>query len=71
MNRRNVLEATLLGTAVAASSAANPPAAQSTARSPFVTANDGTKLLVRLSGRSRSRWLAERPDIFRNIGVLL
>lgn len=46
MNRRNVLEATLLGTALAAASGASAPAAQPAARSPFVTARDGTKLFV-------------------------
>ena len=46
MNRRTVLEATLLGTAFAAASAASAPAAQQTARSPYVTARDGTKLFV-------------------------
>ena len=46
MNRRTVLEATLLGTAFAAASAASAPAAQPTARSPYVTARDGTKLFV-------------------------
>lgn len=45
MNRRNVLEATLLGTALAAAGA-SAPAAQPAARSPFVTARDGTKLFV-------------------------
>lgn len=46
MNRRNVLEATLLGTALAAASGASAPAAQPAARSPFVAARDGTKLFV-------------------------
>lgn len=46
MNRRTVLEATLLGTAFAAASAASAPAAQQTARPPYVTAKDGTKLFV-------------------------
>jgi pimeloyl-ACP methyl ester carboxylesterase len=47
MNRRNILEATLLGTALAASGASTPmAAAQPAARSPFVTASDGTKLFV-------------------------
>ena len=46
MNRRTVLEATLLGTAFAAASAASAPAAQQIARSPYVTARDGTKLFV-------------------------
>ncbi|MDH6257868.1 alpha/beta hydrolase [Bradyrhizobium sp. BR13661] len=48
MNRRTVLEATLLGTAFAAASGASAPvaAAQQTARSPYVTAKDGTRLFV-------------------------
>lgn len=46
MKRRNVLEATLLGTALAAAGA-SAPAAQPAARSLFVTARDGTKLFVR------------------------
>ena len=46
MNRRTVLEASLFGTAVAAASAASAPAAQRTARSPYVTTRDGTKLFV-------------------------
>lgn len=46
MNRRTVLEATLFGTALAAASVASAPAAQQTARSPYVTAKDGTKLFV-------------------------
>lgn len=47
MNRRTVLEATLLGTAFAAASGGSAPvaAAQQT-RVPFVTARDGTKLFV-------------------------
>lgn len=47
MNRRTVLEATLLGTALAAASGGSAPvaAAQQT-RAPFVTARDGTKLFV-------------------------
>jgi pimeloyl-ACP methyl ester carboxylesterase len=47
MNRRTVLEATLLGTAFAAASGASAPgAAARQVRSPFVTARDGTKLFV-------------------------
>lgn len=46
MNRPNVLEATSLATALAASSGASTAAAQPAARSPFVTARDGTKLFV-------------------------
>lgn len=48
MNRRTVLEATLLGTAFAAASGGSAPgaAAQQTMRSPYVTAKDGTKLFV-------------------------
>jgi pimeloyl-ACP methyl ester carboxylesterase len=47
MKRRTVLEATLLGTAFAAASGASAPgAAARQARSPFVTARDGTKLFV-------------------------
>jgi pimeloyl-ACP methyl ester carboxylesterase len=46
MNRRTVLEATLLGTALAAASGAGAPAAQPPARSPHVIARDGTKLFV-------------------------
>lgn len=47
MNRRTVLEATLLGTAFAAASGGSAPvaAAQQT-RPPFVTGRDGTKLFV-------------------------
>lgn len=47
MNRRTVLEASLLGTAFAAASGGSAPvaAAQQT-RPPFVTARDGTKLFV-------------------------
>ncbi|QQN61757.1 alpha/beta hydrolase [Bradyrhizobium diazoefficiens] len=45
MKRRNVLEATSLGTALAAAGA-SAPAAQPAARSLFVTARDGTKLFV-------------------------
>lgn len=46
MNRRTVLEATLLGTAFAAASVESAPvaAAPQTVRSPYVTAKDGTKL---------------------------
>ncbi|WP_256807189.1 alpha/beta fold hydrolase [Bradyrhizobium sp. Bra64] len=48
MNRRTVLEATLLGTALAAASGASTPAAaaQQNERPSFVTARDGTKLFV-------------------------
>lgn len=48
MNRRTVLEATLLGTAFAAASGGSAPvaAAQRIVRSPYVTAKDGTKLFV-------------------------
>jgi non-heme chloroperoxidase len=48
MNRRTVLEATLLGTAFAAASgvSASMAAAQQTERPPYVTARDGTKLFV-------------------------
>lgn len=49
MNRRTVLEATLLGTAFAAASGGSAPVAaaqQQTVRSPYVTAKDGTKLSV-------------------------
>ncbi|MGY0573626.1 alpha/beta fold hydrolase [Bradyrhizobium sp. RDM12] len=47
MNRRTVLEATLSGTALAAASGASTPvAAAEPARSPYVTARDGTKLFV-------------------------
>lgn len=46
MNRPNVLEATLPGTALAASGASAPGAAALQARPPFVTARDGTKLFV-------------------------
>ncbi|QOG17669.1 MULTISPECIES: alpha/beta fold hydrolase [Bradyrhizobium] len=46
MNRRTVLEATLFGSVLAAASVASAPAAQQTARSPYVTARDGTKLFV-------------------------
>lgn len=53
MNRRNVLEATLLGTALAAASGASAPAAQQTARSPYVTAKDGTRLFVQDWGNGK------------------
>lgn len=53
MNRRNVLEATLLGTALAAVSGASAPAAQQTARSPYVTAKDGTRLFVQDWGNGK------------------
>jgi pimeloyl-ACP methyl ester carboxylesterase len=46
MNRRTILEATLLGTAFAASGAPAPVAAAQQARAPYVTARDGTKLFV-------------------------
>ncbi|WP_234683884.1 alpha/beta fold hydrolase [Bradyrhizobium monzae] len=46
MNRRTVLEATLLGTAFGASGGTAPVAAAEHARSPYVTARDGTKLFV-------------------------
>jgi len=46
MNRRTVLEATLLGTALAAAPGTSASAAQPAARSPYVTAKDGTKLFV-------------------------
>lgn len=53
MNRRNVLEATLLGTALAAVSGASAPAAQQIARSPYVTAKDGTRLFVQDWGNGK------------------
>ena len=55
MNRRTVLEATLLGTAFAAASGGSAPvaAAQQTARSPYVTAKDGTKLFVQDWGNGK------------------
>jgi len=53
MNRRTVLEATLLGTALAASGASPPAAAQPAARSPYVTAKDGTKLFVQDWGNGK------------------
>jgi pimeloyl-ACP methyl ester carboxylesterase len=48
MNRRNVLEASLLGTAFAAASVAGAPAAAAgqAAKPPFVSAKDGTRLFV-------------------------
>jgi pimeloyl-ACP methyl ester carboxylesterase len=46
MNRRTILEATLRGTAFAASGATAPVAAAQQARAPYVTARDGTKLFV-------------------------
>jgi pimeloyl-ACP methyl ester carboxylesterase len=46
MNRRTILEATLLGTAFAASGATARVAAAQQARAPYVTARDGTKLFV-------------------------
>jgi len=55
MNRRTVLEATLLGTAFAAASVARAPvAAQPAARSPYVTARDGTRLFVQDWGSGRA-----------------
>jgi non-heme chloroperoxidase len=56
MNRRTVLEATLLETAFAAASVANAPvaAARQHARPPYVTAKDGTKLFVQDWGSGRS-----------------
>ena len=55
MNRRTVLEATLFGTAFAASSGASAPvaAAPQSARSPYVAAKDGTKLFVQDWGSGR------------------
>ncbi|WP_426407373.1 alpha/beta fold hydrolase [Bradyrhizobium ganzhouense] len=55
MNRRTALEAALLGTALAAASGGSAPvaAAQQTARSPYVTAKDGTKLFVQDWGSGR------------------
>ena len=55
MNRRTVLEATLFGTAFAASSGASAPvvAAPQSARSPYVAARDGTKLFVQDWGSGR------------------
>ena len=48
MNRRTVLEASLLGTAFAAASVASAPAvaAQKLARPPYVAGRDGTRLFV-------------------------
>jgi hypothetical protein len=55
MNRRAVLETTLLGTAFAAASIAGAPAAeQQGTRSPYVTARDGTRLFVQDWGRGRA-----------------
>ena len=55
MNRRTVLEATLLGTVFAAASVASAPvAAQPAARSPYVTARDGTRLFVQDWGSGRA-----------------
>ena len=55
MNRRTVLEATLLGTAFAAASSGNAPAAAArpAARPSFVTATDGTKLFVQDWGNGK------------------
>ncbi|MDN3273077.1 alpha/beta hydrolase [Frankia sp. RB7] len=53
MNRRTILEATLLGTAFAASGATAPVAAAQQARPPFVTAKDGTKLFVQDWGNGK------------------
>ncbi|WP_426418448.1 alpha/beta fold hydrolase [Bradyrhizobium genosp. A] len=55
MNRRTVLEATLLGTAFAAASVGGAPvaAAQQTVRSPYVTAKDGTRLFVQDWGNGK------------------
>jgi len=53
MNRRTVLEATLLGTALAASGASAPATAQPAVRSPYVTARDGTKLFVQDWGNGK------------------
>jgi pimeloyl-ACP methyl ester carboxylesterase len=53
MNRRTILEATLLGTAFAASGATAPVAAAQQARSPYVTAKDGTKLFVQDWGNGK------------------
>ncbi|WP_271672366.1 alpha/beta fold hydrolase [Bradyrhizobium sp. CCBAU 51627] len=54
MSRRTALETTLLETALAAAwSASAPAAAQQVARSPFVTAKDGTKLFVQDWGNGK------------------
>jgi pimeloyl-ACP methyl ester carboxylesterase len=55
MNRRTVLEATLLGTAFAAATAAStqPAMAQQSGRPPYATAKDGTKLFVQDWGNGR------------------
>ncbi|WP_298876291.1 alpha/beta hydrolase [uncultured Bradyrhizobium sp.] len=54
MNRRTVLEASFLGTALAATSGASASAAaQPAARSPYVTARDGTKLFVQDWGNGK------------------
>jgi pimeloyl-ACP methyl ester carboxylesterase len=54
MNRRTVLEATVLGTAFAAASGAGAPvAAAQQARSSYVTAKDGTKLFVQDWGNGK------------------
>jgi non-heme chloroperoxidase len=55
MNRPTVLEATVFGSALAASAAANAPvaAAQQAPRSPYVTARDGTRLFVQDWGSGR------------------
>ena len=53
MNRRTVLEATFLGTALAASGTSAPAAAQPAVRSPYVTARDGTKLFVQDWGNGK------------------
>jgi pimeloyl-ACP methyl ester carboxylesterase len=55
MNRRTVLEATLLGTAFAAANAAStqPAMAQQSGRPPYATAKDGTKLFVQDWGNGR------------------
>ncbi|MFB9267878.1 alpha/beta fold hydrolase [Bradyrhizobium erythrophlei] len=59
MNRRTVLEATLLGTALAATApaGAQTPAPQPTGRAPFATARDGTRLFVQ-------DWGSGRPVLF-------
>ncbi|SFO23980.1 Pimeloyl-ACP methyl ester carboxylesterase [Bradyrhizobium sp. Ghvi] len=53
MNRQNVLEAPLFGTALAAALGAGAPAAPAVAQSPFVTAKDGTKLFVQDFGSGK------------------